>query len=176
MENALAADNDNVYQGSWAFRVRRDWQALGLAGAVGSAFGAERALLASVTGHYSFPAVGEGLQRFVSGVLVDATPVAMDEGGNVTTLSAGVALGGEFDSVMAGVGIHVMASARVGQMLNEAPAADETYFGAALAGSFGIMRRFALFAQLDYASVSPREGDAAFTFGSGLRMRIGPGK
>ena len=116
------------------------------------------------------------MKRLVTGFVADATAVVMDESGNVTNLSIGGAVGGEFDSLVMGAGVSVMLGARFGYLLNEEPAENESYFGSGLAASIGIMRNFALFAQLDYASASPREGEHALTFGSGLRFRIGEGR
>ena len=108
--------------------------------------------------------------RFVGGLTVDATTVSIN-GFRSTGGSVGVAVGHEKDT--AGFGRSVMLGARLGY--RDAEAAFEEAYGASLAGTIGIPQRFQLFAQIDYATVSAFAIDRAWTLGTGLRVRIGPG-
>ncbi|MEX2285109.1 MAG: hypothetical protein WEE89_21665 [Gemmatimonadota bacterium] len=172
-EQSLRLSDVNTYDGSWAFRVRHDrakWAASGMAGV---AYAAERAALFGLTANIKLFGESPSLRRWVGGITADAATASTSAAGRTTALSAGVALGHEHDT--AGFGRSVMVGGRGGILLQEAPGEDEGFWGASVAATIGIPRRFQIFAQVDYASAGFAVSQSVWTLGTGLRVRVGPG-
>jgi hypothetical protein len=170
-EHSLRLNDVSGYDGSWALRVRQDHDKWAIGGMVGAAFAGDAAALFGLTTNIKLFGESASLSRWVGGVTVNGTTVSINDL-RTTTLSAGFSVGHEQDT--AGFGRSIMLGARGGYRIGESNF-DEGYWGASLAGTIGIQRRFQLFAQVDYASVAEFNDSARWSLGSGLRVRIGPG-
>ena len=170
-EHAVLLNDARSYDGSWALRVRKDQDKWAIGGMVGAAFAGDPAALFGLTVNVKLFGDSPSLSRFVGGLTADATTVSIN-GFRTTAGSAGISVGHEKDT--AGFGRSIMLGARLGYRDSET-GFEEAYWGASLAGTIGIPQRFQLFAQIDYATVSAFAIDRAWTLGTGLRVRIGPG-
>lgn len=169
---------DQSYHGSSAFRARWDWPGLAISGAVGGAFGADRALLLALTPQVKvFNSCAECERRFVAGVFADGQRVHGGAAPSVMIGSIGLGASAQMDFV--GFSADVSGSVRGG--MHEVDDADttENFWGASLGAGIGIPLSFEILLNLDYISEPPSLGaaelDDGWTLGFGIRVRAGPG-
>ena len=98
VETGIALDQS--YHGSSAFRARWDWSRFAIGGAVGGAFGADRALLLALTPQMKvFNSCTECERRFVGGVFADGQRVHGGEAPSIMIGSLGLGASAQMDFV-----------------------------------------------------------------------------